>query len=225
MPGAFFLLSGVLLFFSCAGEPPKIIIQPENSGKTSPSREEYQILNYQGAEQGNRVPEWVSRYLAGGNRGVEGLELYQGSYVFVGTNRGTNFKALNHWAESFTVDQDFPRLAAVRIEARLIGAASLYPDDEYGEFFETLVKKAADAAYTGVIAESSFWILRQYRQSDGEHAPLRDQYDFFVLSSVEKSEFQAQALAIMADIKTTSPPTRDQAAAISRIRETFFADF
>jgi hypothetical protein len=225
MPRAFFFLTVASLFFSCTGEPPKIIIPPENSGEASPSPGEYQILNYQDSPRANRIPGWVSRYLEGGNRGVEELELYQNFYVFVGTNRGTNFKALSHWTAGFTAAQDFPRLAALRVEARLIGAASLYPDDEYGEFFEVLVKKASDAAYTGVIKESSFWILRQYRQSDEESSLPREEYEFFVLTFVEKSEFQAQVRAIMADIKTTSPPTREQAAAINRIRETFFEDF
>jgi hypothetical protein len=112
----------------------------------------------------------------------------------------------------------------MRIEARLINAASLYPDDEYGEFFEALVKKASDAEYTGVMKEDFFWILRQYQQDD-EYSPIRERYDFFVLMSVKKREFQTQAQALMADIKTDNSPTRDQTAAINRIKEAFFDDF
>jgi hypothetical protein len=217
-------LAAALFFSACAGEPPKIIIKPESPREAVPPGAEGRILDHQNAAQGE-MPEWVSRYLAGGNRGVEEMEPYRNFWVFVGTNRGTNFTALSHWAGGFTPAQDFPRLAALRIEARLIGAASLYPDDEYGEFFETLVKKASDAAYTGVIREDAFWILRQYHQSDEENSSLREQYEFFVLTAIEKNEFQFQARAIMADIKTAVSPTRDQAAAINRIKETFFEDF
>jgi hypothetical protein len=150
------------------------------------------------------------------------MELYRDSYVFVGTNRGTNFRALGHWAEGFTAAQDFPRLAAIRIESRLLRAASLYPDDEYGEFFEALVKKAFDAVYTGAVKERTFWIKQRYGE---ENSSIREEYEFFVLVTIGKSEFQAQVRAILAEITTAKPPTRDQAAAINRIKETFFEDF
>ncbi|MDR1099920.1 MAG: hypothetical protein LBL28_05500 [Treponema sp.] len=218
----FFLVSlGVLIFSACAGEPSKIIFRPESSG-TLPGFRSWgrgRIQDYQDAALGGIIPEWLSRFLLQGNLGVEEMEIYRNSYVFVGINQGTNFKALGHWTEGFTAAQDFPRLAAVRIEERLLGAASLYPDDEYGEFFEALVKNSSDAVYTGAIKESSFWILRQY----GENAALAgERYDFFVLVTIAKSEFQAQVHAIMDGIRTNVPPTRDQAAAINRIKETFF---
>jgi hypothetical protein len=206
-------------------EPPKIIIQPDQAEAAGLQREqEGAILSHQNTGRGEAVPEWVSRFLDRGSRGVEELEGYEDAYAFVGVSRGMNFKALGHWAEGFSATQDFPRLAALRIEARLINAASLYPDDEYGEFFEALVKKASDAEYTGVVKEASFWLLRQYQQDD-EDAPIRERYEFFVLMYIEKGEFQAQAQTLMADIRTKKPPTREQAAAINRIKETFFDDF
>jgi hypothetical protein len=225
IPGAVLVLAGMLVFAACAGEPPKIIIRPELPGETAPSWEASHILDYQNAALGEALPEWVSRFLDQGSRGVEEMAAYQNSYVFVGTSRGTNFKALGHWEAGFTAAQDFPRLAALRIETRLTGAASLYPDDEYGDFFEMLVKKASDAVYTGAVKESSCWILRQYRQYGEEGSPVQERYEFFVLTRIEKSSFQTQVQALMADINPAKSPTRDQAAAINRIRETFFEDF
>ncbi|MDR1277429.1 MAG: hypothetical protein LBK02_01615 [Treponema sp.] len=218
----FFLVAlGVLIFSVCTGEPPKIIFQPESSGSL-PGFQPWnrgRIQDHQDAALGRIIPEWLSGFLLQGSRGLEEMEIYRNSYVFVGINQGTNFKALGHWAEGFTAAQDFPRLAAVRIEERLLGAAALYPDDEYGEFFETLVKKSSDAVYTGAVKEDSFWILRRY---DEDAASVGERYEFFVLVTIAKSEFQAQVHAIMEDIHTSVPPTRDQAAAINRIKETFF---
>jgi hypothetical protein len=220
------LLAGSLIFSACAGDLPKIIIKPDQPETAGFQQEnEGPILDHRNAAQGEAIPEWVSRFLDRGSRGVEDLEVYRNSYVFVGVSRGVNFKALGHWAEGFSAAQDFPRLAARRMEARLTSAASLYPDDEYGEFFEALVKKASDAEYTGVTKENFFWILRRYQQNNGEDSPARERYDFFVLMSISKREFQAQAQALMADVKTGKPPTRDQAAAINRIKEDFFEDF
>jgi hypothetical protein len=223
-PKIFPALACVLIFSVCAGEPAKIIFPPENSPEPPGFQPENRgrIQNYQDAALGGTIPEWVNRFLLQGSRGVEDMEIYRDSYVFIGTNRGTNFNALGHWADGFTAVQDFPRLAAVRIEKRLLGAASLYPDDEYGDFFETLVKKAFDTVYAGAVKESSFWILRHY---DEEDASVREQYEFFVLVRIGKSEFQAQVQVVMADIKTVNPPNRDQAAAINRVKVAFFEDF
>jgi hypothetical protein len=227
IPRVCLALTAALFFSACGGGPQKIIIKPDASEKAPglQSGSAGRILDYQDANSGGPIPEWAGRYLEGGNRAVEGLDAYRGSYVFVGSSRGSNFKALGHWAGGFSAEQDFPRLAALRMEARLTGAAALYPDDEYGEFFEALVKKASDAAYTGAVKESTFWIFRQYRQGDEEDAPIREQYEFLVLTLIEKSSFQAQARALMGGIRTTVPPTREQAVAINRIKETFFDDF
>ncbi|MDR0624803.1 MAG: hypothetical protein LBG10_10315 [Treponema sp.] len=218
------MLMGMVFFSACAGEPPKIVIQPENQEKPYNQREpeQYEIINHQDGTAGTDVPEWVRLFLNHETGAVETLEAFKNRYVFIGTNRGNNFKVLTRWAEGFTAAQDFPRLAAVRIEQRLTRAASLYPDDEYGEFFETLVKSASDAAYTGAVKEAVFWVLRRLYE---EPFPGREQYDFFVLVTIEKELFQAQVRALMADIKTVVPPARDQAAAINHLRETFFEDF
>jgi hypothetical protein len=74
MPGAVLVLAGLLGFAACTGEPPKIIIPPEgNSGETAPPfpYSDYQILNYRSADSGGRIPDWVSRFLEQGSRGVE----------------------------------------------------------------------------------------------------------------------------------------------------------
>jgi hypothetical protein len=224
----FFRVSGVFLglwlFFACAGEPPKIIIRPEDQEKPpyQQEAERYEIIDHQDAAAGKDIPEWVDLFLERGAGAVETLEAFYGRYVFIGTNRGSNFNALTHWAERFTAAQDFPRMAALRIEQRLIRAASLYPDDEYGEFFETLVKNASDAVYSGAVKEAGFWALRRPR---GDSSPGREQYEFFILVTIGKDLFQTQARELLNNITMEIPPTRDQAAAINRIRETFFEDF
>jgi hypothetical protein len=219
------VFTGMLVLSTCAGEPVKIIFRPdppEPPYQHEQVYEPYELTGHQDAATGKAVPEWVSRFLERGIEGVEALEAFSNHYVFIGTNRGGNFNALSHWAEGFTVVQDFPRLAAVRIEQRLISAASLYPDDEYGEFFEVLVKTASDAVYSGAEKEAAFWIQRRFYD---ESPQGREQYDFFILVTIEKTLFQTQVQELLTRITTRVPPSRDQAAAINRIRETFFENF
>jgi hypothetical protein len=224
MPGikALIFLAVTAVFFACAGEVSKIIIKPEIAAPPDRPREERTILDYQGAAEGREIPGWVLRFLDQGNPGVETLEAYRNSYVFVAAHWGMNFKALGHWIQGFTAAQDFPRLAAVRIEERLLRTASLYPDDEYGDFFAALVKKASDAVYTGTVKADSFWIKQLYAEED---APARERYVFFVLLTIDKSEFQNQVRALLADLSPLKPPSREQAAAINRLKETFFEGF
>jgi hypothetical protein len=101
----------------------------------------------------------------------------------------------------------------------MLRTAALYPDDEYGEFFETLVRKASDAVYTGAIKEDTFWI-KQWDNALG-----RERYVFFVLVTMEKSGLQTQIRALLAEIRPIVPPTREQTASINRLKETFFEGF
>jgi hypothetical protein len=217
---ALVFLAGLAFFCACTGEPAKIIIQPETKVPPVQPRGGQVILDYQDAAEGRKIPDWVTRFLDRGNWGVE--ELYQDSYAFVAANWGTNFTALGHWAAGFTAAQDFPRLAAVRIEERMLRTASLYPDDEYGEFFELLVRRSSDAVYTGALKEDTFWIKQRSYQ---ENAPGREQYVFFILVTIEKNGLQTQIQALLAELSPIVPPTREQAASINRLKETFFEAF
>jgi hypothetical protein len=217
---ALVLLTGMAVLCACSGEPAKVVIRPESAGPVEQRRETLPILDYQDAAAGRAIPEWLICFLAQGSQGVEELEAYRDSYAFVAENWGTNFKALGHWTAGFTAAQDFPRLAAVRIEQRLLRTAVLYPDDEYGEFFAALVKKASDAVYIGAVKTDTFWI----KQRAPENAPGREQYVFFVLVTVGKSLLQTQIQALLAET-VPSAPSREQAAAINRVKETFFEGF
>jgi hypothetical protein len=224
---------------SCAGEPEKIIIYPESSRLANEAAEPYQIIESQSGPADAAMPGWVNQYLSGGAAGVETLDAYSDKYIFIGQNRGTNFNALNQWTARFTPAQDFPRLAAARIEKRLIAAASLYPDDEYGQFFELMIREASDAEYSGATREDSFWIkhrinrteeafaLSEAEQEDNQmpYPAVQEVYDFFVLTSIDKAVLQTKIRNLMENIKTDIPPTRDQSVSRSRIQQSFFERF
>jgi Asp-tRNA(Asn)/Glu-tRNA(Gln) amidotransferase B subunit len=165
---------------------------------------------------------------------VESSTAYRDRYIFIGKTRGGNFNALQQWAEGFSVLQDFPRLAAARIESRLIAAASLYPDDEYGEYFEALVKRASDSEYPGAVKEAAYWIktkvIQQQNNDDADpdeiNEPLvLERYEFFILISIDKATLQNNIRELMINIKTGVAPTRAQEAAISRVQQSFFGGF
>ena len=219
--GAMAPIAALLLLSACVAGPAERIILPQKQEAEQAGI--YAIIDWQTRTGGQNIPEWVRRFLSGGNREVETMPQYRDRYVFVASGRGSSLEPLWYWAEEFSIQQDFPRLAAVRVEERLAGAALLYPDDEYGEFFETMVKRASDAVYDGVRREDSHWLLRRFYAEDKDAG--REFYDFFILVSVDREALAARIGKLLDDPRGIRPPTRDQAAAIGRIRENFFDGF
>jgi hypothetical protein len=216
------LIAG-LLIAGCASEGKKFIFHPPDSAYEQ-TFDHTVIIESQNGPAGAPLPEWTVRYLQGGIPDVESMDNYSDKYVFIGENRGNNFNAMRQWALHYSAEQDLPRLAATRIEKRMYAQASLYPDDEYGDFFEALVKNAANEVYLNAQREESFWIKQQIEEPEQTENPtVREAYVFFVLISADKAIMQKQIRDIMGNIKTA--PTRDQSAAINRLRQNFFEGF
>lgn len=232
-----FFAAGPLVFCACVNQK-KIVFHPEpQSGlKQTGTVGTGEIIESRNGPAGAPMPEWVNRFYHGGVRHVETLDIYRDKYVFIGENRGANLNALRQWAERFTAAQDFPRLAAARVESRLFAAASLYPDDEYGEFFEAVIKSVSDAEYPEAVKENSFWVKRRisgndeampdlYETAETENTAGQEIYEFLVLISIDKIVLRDRIQEQMAKVQTNVSPTRDQAESINRVRQYFFEDF
>jgi len=182
----------------------------------------FTILDYKNKAKGEAIPEWVNLYFDSGLRGVETLKPYQDSYVFVHKNEGNNFNALQLWKDNFSAELDFPRLAATRIEARF-SAAVPYPDEEYGAFYEALIRAASDASWTGAKTEDDFWVFKRYHPNETEGE--QENWEFLVLVTIDKSSFSSQLKTVFEKINPTPPPGENQIAAANRVKEQFFEKF
>jgi hypothetical protein len=222
-----------ILFAACAAQQNKVIFRPDttNNPQELPRPfDSWEIIESQSRDA--NIPEWVRLHSV---NEIEAMDRFRGKYTFIGENGGGNFNALQQWANGFTVEQDLPRLVTRRVEHRLVASASLYPDDEYGEYFEFLIREISNAEYLSAVKEQTFWIKRKvagsaetdglitYPQSNPDAA--RERYEFLVLVSIDKETLQKQIRGIMANIKTKIPPTRDQAAAIAKMKNNFFEGF
>ena len=230
----------LLIFFlvSCAGQQSKVIFRPEDrqdqTQEWTDPLESWQIIETQNGSGYIGIPEWVRRYYDRDISGIESSEPYTGKYVFIGENRGDNFNALQRWANGFTAAQDMPGLVALRVEQRLVTSASLYPDDEYGEFFATVIRNIFDGEYQGAVKEQTFWIKRKVivvnEELDMEDEvpgteTIVERYEFLVLLSIDSEILRRQIRDIMTAARTSSTATREQAAAINRVQQTFFEGF
>jgi len=224
-----------ILFAACVGQDKKVIFHPDitdNFREESRVFDSWEIINTQNGQGSDDIPEWVHWYIDNKVNEIEALDRFTGKYIFIGENGGSNFNALRQWANGFTTEQDLPRLITRRVERRLVSSASLYPDDEYGEYFEFLIREVSNGEFLGAGKEQTFWLIRKVvsnEETDGDIQPdpdtEKERYEFFVLISVDKGMLQKQIQEIMTNIKTKIPPTRKQAAAIALIKKTFFEGF
>ena len=225
-----------ILFSACIGQQKKIIFIPDaanNSQNTPDPFDSWEIIESQNGKGAAGIPEWVRMYFDDAVNEMEALDKFSGKYIFIGENKGENFSALQQWANGFTVEQDLPRLVTRRVEHRLVASASLYPDDEYGEYYEFLIREVSNGEFLAAAKEQTFWLKRKIAVNNEEiddgvvsnPSAIGEIYEFLVLISIDRDTLQKKLQGIMAGIKTKTAPTRDQAAAIAKIKNTFFEGF
>jgi hypothetical protein len=220
MKGGFLLAGlGVLaLLGGCAGRPGAALPVTE-APRRQERAENYRIGAYPGREEGEGIPPWAEAYLEGTLGELPG---YEGKYLFAAENSGPSDRLLRQWAEHFSVAQDFPRLAAARIEGRYTRAALKYPDDEYGSFFPMMIRAVSDGFYGGAVREADFWFRRQLPEEEGSP---REEYCFLILVSVDKFLFERRVHDILNRIVPDPPLSREQASAVRRATDSLFDGF
>ncbi|GBU29404.1 hypothetical protein R84B8_02968 [Treponema sp. R8-4-B8] len=217
-------LSIMLILFSCAGRKTTNYFPVPDSG--IPKDEDsisIDVGNIIETKNGSTrlIPAWLRSFLNGGIEAVEKLEAYSNKYVFIGVNEGENITALNKWADFYTVTQDFPMLAAARIEKRMYLTASLYPDDEYGRFYEAMIHNAYNAVYPDAVKEDIYWIKTR---SENAEAPSEN-YEFFVLITIDKILMQTIIRNMISNTAANVIMTAVQSNSVNRLRNTFFEGF
>jgi hypothetical protein len=223
------LVIALFLTASCISQPVRMIILPSSQAdEIQNGREpfsEWDIVENQRGLSDEGIPLWVRFHFDNNLRLLE-----DDRYLFVGTNSGVNFRALSQWADAFAARQDLPTLVTRRTQQRLLREASLYPDDEYGDFFEAFIRRLQNSVFEQGVKEETFWLKRNVRAlddfaSDSEHENVASRFEFAVLLTVDKDYFQQIVLAIMDETQAVTNATREQAAALARLRHSFFDGF
>jgi len=219
----------VIILFSCTSSSANIFIPvPDENYFGNDNNIGIGISDIIGTKDGSQsgyLPTWLSFYIIGGLEAVENLNRFNDKYVFIAVNESDNFIVLTRWADNFSAAQDLPMLAAARVERRMISSASLYPDDEYGLFFETMVKNAYNSGYPGAVKEETYWIKTKTGNDSPDSNSQSETIMFFVLISVDKNTIQTVITDLAAQTAASVTLTRNQSAAVNRLRQTFFDGF
>jgi hypothetical protein len=224
VPGVVLIL--LALCTACTSNPKTENTLPQTAaaGWNLPQEETYSIEDYQGSEAGEEIPIWANRYLERGIAGLEAMNEFAESYAFVAENSGANLNALIQWALRFSPNQDITQLVARRVQARFPGADTGSPDREYGRYFESTVRAAADAFYRGAERGGDFWFLKKYPGGDDE-APEEETWVYLILLIIDKTALRNQLEPVLAQAVEDIEATREQASAINQLRGSFFNGF
>jgi hypothetical protein len=230
------VFSALTLLSACVSRseniPPQTTVAERALPPVIPEEKTYFIGDYQGRNSGRTVPVWVNRYLEGGIAALESMDEFGGSYVFVAEISGVNINALNQWSLGFSPEQDISRLIARRVQARFPGSDTGSPDLEYGRYFESLVRAAADTFYRGTEKRDSFWFEKEYPGASG--AALDNALDnprneetavFLILMTIERNTLISQLEPVLANAAEGIEANGEQLAAINRLRASFFESF
>jgi hypothetical protein len=219
-------LSIILILFSCGSQnTPNYFPIPDSGINTVNNTEIFVIGNIIETKNGavGLMPVWLRSFLVGGIEAVEKLDAYSNKYVFIGINEGENIIVLNKWMEYYTVTQDFPMLVAARIEKRMYLTVSLYPDDEYGEFYEAMMHNAYNTIYPDAEKEDVYWIKTGSKNENTEE--ISETYVFFMLITIEKRSMQSIIRNMMVKTGAAVTMTASQNNSVNRLRNTFFEGF
>ena len=230
--GFFFL---IFILFSCAGRNTTGFIPAPDIEYFKQEQKIIDISKITETRDGGAnlyLPDWLRAFFSGGIEEVERIPAYYDKFIFIAGNEGNNFSALNIWMNNFSQVKDFSIYAAKRIERRMILSASLYPDDEYGLFFETMVKKAYNAEYPGVLKEDTYWVKFSDNGdnilNNGETGIANantEIYSFFILLTIDKIRMESVISGIMADTMAVVTPNDAQRTSINRLRQYFYQGF
>jgi hypothetical protein len=185
----------------------------------------YQIIDHKTSALGEEIPRWVSLYTNQEISEIEALPGYEDRYVFIAANSSSNFKALNQWVAGFSLNQDLPQLVALRVLARFTGNEQRSPEYDYGNYFESAVRTAADTIYSDARKDADFWLLKRYTENEDGLTEYREVYEFFILVSIARDRLQSQLSEILHKATENITLTRDQADAADRLREDFYEGF
>ncbi|MFP3043341.1 hypothetical protein LQZ19_16125 [Treponema primitia] len=221
LQNALILIAGISLLTGCFSAPVKAVIL----GPVPEYREKNSIIEVIDHENPNEdMPEWVALYLSSDLIGIETLPEYKDRYVFIGKQRGNNLDSLKLWATSFSIDRDFSRLVSARIQARFTRIANGNPGEEFGRYFETVIKNSSNTTFGGASQKGSFWIKKRIFEDDGL-SPIGESFEYYILVSIEKETLKKQISLLLTTARSDLPPTREQSTAAMRLRLIFYEEF
>ena len=214
------LLAVVALFgfvLACASKPaapPEPMVEPTpkpvTPKPTPPPPPPPQIIEHKTSDFGGAVPEWVTKSLLE----LEKDPRFESYYVFiVDQPGGQDLIGLQTWAREFSAQDTIAGMIYTRVKSKFVGA--LAGDVDMVEtYMEQVVKNVSEAEYSGLRVDDEFWIKKRYFDQDGNVE--KEEYRYLFLMTVPRKAIND---AIARAMDTTPPETKEEKAAVDRVKD------
>ncbi|MCR4940972.1 MAG: hypothetical protein K5930_12835 [Treponemataceae bacterium] len=198
-----------LLFASCTSDP-----EPKDLS----SKVKTEILEHKGTALGvNTLPVWVESYVSLGTKGLEKLSDFTEEYCFVAEMAAANLNAAQAWLNGFEMPQLIAREISSRVESLFVGAAVGAPEDDYGTYFENVVKTTTDVSFTGAKKVSDWWSLIRVYDPDIKNS-FKDEYRVYVLYTIPRSLLDRQLANEIDKLENETDMTEAQKSAFENVK-------
>ncbi len=192
---AMVILASVVMFIGCASTPDEAVAKELEGTVKS------EVLEHKGSALGlNELPIWVETYILEGITGLEDMSDFATDYCFVAETTSENLNAAQAWVEGFDMPQTIARNVSTRVEGTFSGAETGGAGDDYGTYFENVVKTMTETEFSGAKKENDWWVLTRRYDVDAK-AKYVDEYRAFVLYTIPRDLLDQQVLSVIERIE------------------------
>ncbi len=184
-----------------------------------------QIVDYQGAEFGSPVPQWVVD-LSAGQYSESALSKtmpdLKGKKIFVTIANGDNLEFVRQWTDLVQVETEvassLERVAAKAVEARMSGSGAQEGTEvtEKQSMEQTLNMyrtSLSSVRFSGLEKTAQYWTLSQ--KIDAKKNPVGDPYyTYYAVWTMEKDLFDKQLDTAIKNIDETSTEAKELKAIV-----------
>ncbi len=167
------------------------------------------LLDHQNAALGKGLPNWVVASADGTTRGVaKALDIDENRIVFVINGNGSTLDFVKAWTKLVDarseIANSFAETLGEALKANLSGSEA-----ELQKTIDQSITAAKNIEMNGLVKEAEYWLQnRIYANGVNPKKATSDQYkdrfDYYVVYSMAKSDFDAQLKAAMAGIQSNT---------------------
>jgi hypothetical protein len=181
-------LTGMFFLASCASTPPtqQAAQAPVVKGV------ERTNIDWKGKSVGTEIPEWVQAIALEEYEKIEAEPRLKDRLAIAVVEKGKNLDLLRSWATNFNVQAQVSRMISTKVQAEFAGILQGDKNSADGAhaFLEEVVATLSKAKISGLRKDRDFWL--KVRIYDNDKKTTEDEYDYYLLYSIDKADLQRQ---------------------------------
>jgi len=196
-----------LTLFSC-GSTTKVE-KTEVAETSAPAKLPVESVTYdwQGKSVGAKIPDWVRFASQNDYDAISAMPEYKDKVIFFADGRMDDLEGVKLRTRDFDARTEFSKLLSDNVIAKSGNAYVKSGDEETMKYIKEISATFSKTNFSGFKKEQSFWTLTRY--TDNNKGTFKDEYEYFVIHSMEKNLYQNQIDEIMGKIEAKTEKERE----------------